>query len=109
MFRTQMSFPRYYIWCENNSEFKILSNLNSCWLSYYYKSSFFFCTDLAVGAPYEEGGGTVYIYSGSAAGIITTPSQVIKIGMLFFIFFIIGSFCIYEAKLVFFVSSDQAL
>lgn len=32
--------------------------------------------DLAVGAPYEEGGGTVYIYSGSDDGIILTPSQV---------------------------------
>ncbi|GFT77731.1 integrin alpha-PS1 [Trichonephila clavipes] len=34
--------------------------------------------DLAVGAPYEEGGGTVYIYSGSEDGIILTPSQVIQ-------------------------------
>ncbi|KAG8192343.1 hypothetical protein JTE90_002163 [Oedothorax gibbosus] len=33
--------------------------------------------DLAVGAPYEEGGGTVYIYSGSDDGIILTPSQII--------------------------------
>jgi len=32
--------------------------------------------DLAVGAPYEEGGGTVYIYSGSSNGLITAPSQV---------------------------------
>ncbi|CAL1274062.1 unnamed protein product [Larinioides sclopetarius] len=34
--------------------------------------------DLAVGAPYEEGGGTVYIYSGSEDGLILTPSQVIQ-------------------------------
>lgn len=34
--------------------------------------------DLAVGAPYEEGGGAVYIYSGSEDGIMLTPSQVIR-------------------------------
>ncbi|GIY00013.1 integrin alpha-PS1 [Caerostris extrusa] len=34
--------------------------------------------DLAVGAPYEEGGGAVYIYSGSEDGIIIAPSQVIQ-------------------------------
>ncbi|GFT00038.1 integrin alpha-PS1 [Trichonephila clavipes] len=34
--------------------------------------------DLAVGAPYEEGGETLYIYSGSEDGIILTPSQVIQ-------------------------------
>ncbi|GFY75594.1 integrin alpha-PS1 [Trichonephila inaurata madagascariensis] len=34
--------------------------------------------DLAVGSPYEEGGGAVYIYSGSEDGIILTPSQVIQ-------------------------------
>nr|XP_042897311.1 integrin alpha-PS1 isoform X2 [Parasteatoda tepidariorum] len=33
--------------------------------------------DLAVGAPYEEKGGAVYIYSGSSEGVILTPSQVI--------------------------------
>lgn len=32
--------------------------------------------DLAVGAPYEEDGGAVYIYLGSKDGLITTPSQV---------------------------------
>ncbi|KFM66138.1 Integrin alpha-PS1, partial [Stegodyphus mimosarum] len=34
--------------------------------------------DLVIGAPYEEGGGTVYIYSGSMNGIIKTPSQIIR-------------------------------
>ena len=33
-------------------------------------------TDLAVGAPYEAGGsGAVYIYRGSATGLLTTASQ----------------------------------
>lgn len=34
--------------------------------------------DLAVGAPYDPHGGSVYIYLGSASGIKTSPSQVIK-------------------------------
>lgn len=34
--------------------------------------------DLAIGAPYEAQGGTVYIHLGSAKGIKSTPSQVIK-------------------------------
>lgn len=34
--------------------------------------------DLAIGAPYDQGGGSVYIYLGSAAGMKSTPSQVIK-------------------------------
>lgn len=33
--------------------------------------------DLAVGAPYEEGGGAIYIYLGSADGIVKEPSQII--------------------------------
>ncbi|MEE6489625.1 hypothetical protein FKM82_015631 [Ascaphus truei] len=33
--------------------------------------------DIAVGAPYEKGFGKVYVYHGSANGIITKPSQVI--------------------------------
>ncbi|XP_064455272.1 integrin alpha-PS1-like [Ornithodoros turicata] len=33
--------------------------------------------DLAVGAPYETGGGAVYIYLGSKDGIVKEPSQVI--------------------------------
>lgn len=33
--------------------------------------------DLAVGAPYESGGGAIYIYLGSADGIVKDPSQVI--------------------------------
>ena len=32
-------------------------------------------SDLAVGAPYEEGSGAVYIYLGSKAGIVNVPSQ----------------------------------
>ncbi|XP_075535810.1 integrin alpha-PS1-like isoform X1 [Dermacentor variabilis] len=34
--------------------------------------------DLAVGAPYESGGGAIYIYLGSADGIVKEPSQVIR-------------------------------
>ncbi|EEC08879.1 integrin alpha-ps, putative [Ixodes scapularis] len=34
--------------------------------------------DLAVGAPYEDGGGAIYIYLGSADGIVKEPSQVIR-------------------------------
>lgn len=34
--------------------------------------------DLAIGAPYDENGGSVYIYLGSANGIKPVPSQVIK-------------------------------
>lgn len=34
--------------------------------------------DLAVGAPYDSKGGKVYIYLGSAAGLKSTPSQVIE-------------------------------
>ncbi|CAN7988760.1 unnamed protein product [Ixodes hexagonus] len=34
--------------------------------------------DLAIGAPYEEGGGAIYIYLGSADGIVKEPSQVIR-------------------------------
>lgn len=34
--------------------------------------------DLAIGAPYEPSGGVVYIHLGSAAGIKSTPAQVIK-------------------------------
>lgn len=34
--------------------------------------------DLAIGAPYEAQGGTVYIHFGSPNGIKSTPSQVIK-------------------------------
>ncbi len=34
-------------------------------------------TDIAVGAPYDDGGtGKVYIYHGSAQGIKTSPAQV---------------------------------
>lgn len=34
-------------------------------------------SDIAVGAPYEDGGaGKVYIYHGSAQGINTSPAQV---------------------------------
>lgn len=34
--------------------------------------------DIAIGAPYENGGGTVYIYLGSQNGLINKPSQRIK-------------------------------
>lgn len=34
--------------------------------------------DLAVGAPYEEGGGAIYVYLGSPDGIVKEPSQVIR-------------------------------
>lgn len=34
--------------------------------------------DLAIGAPYEEGGGVVYIHLGSSSGVKETPSQIIK-------------------------------
>jgi len=34
--------------------------------------------DLAVGAPYDPQGGSVYIYSGSKDGLKSTPSQVIR-------------------------------
>lgn len=33
---------------------------------------------MAIGAPYEEGGGTVYIHLGSPEGLKETPSQIIK-------------------------------
>lgn len=34
-------------------------------------------TDIAVGAPHDDGGaGKVYIYHGSAQGIVTSPAQV---------------------------------
>lgn len=31
-----------------------------------------------MGAPYEDGGGVVYIYRGSATGLVVTPSQIIS-------------------------------
>ena len=34
--------------------------------------------DLVVGAPYEAGGGAVYLYQGSASGLRTRPSQVVR-------------------------------
>jgi len=34
--------------------------------------------DLAIGAPYDPQGGTVYIHLGSATGIKSTPSQIIR-------------------------------
>ncbi|KAK3870179.1 hypothetical protein Pcinc_024566 [Petrolisthes cinctipes] len=34
--------------------------------------------DLAVGAPYEDGGGVVYIYRGSETGLVVAPSQTIS-------------------------------
>ncbi|XP_017769852.1 PREDICTED: integrin alpha-6-like [Nicrophorus vespilloides] len=33
--------------------------------------------DLVVGAPYEDGAGSIYIYKGSSNGIVTEPSQII--------------------------------
>ncbi|KAK4297283.1 hypothetical protein Pmani_030290 [Petrolisthes manimaculis] len=35
-------------------------------------------TNLAVGAPYEDGGGVVYIYRGSETGLVVAPSQTIS-------------------------------
>ncbi|XP_018585098.1 integrin alpha-6 isoform X3 [Scleropages formosus] len=36
-------------------------------------------SDIAVGAPYDEGGaGRVYIYHGSVSGILTKPAQILK-------------------------------
>ena len=35
----------------------------------------FFKTDIAVGAPYEDGSGVVYIYNGAASGIRTGHAQ----------------------------------
>lgn len=34
--------------------------------------------DLAIGAPYDEGGGAVYIYLGSSNGIKANPVQIIR-------------------------------
>lgn len=34
--------------------------------------------DIAIGAPYEEKGGAVYIYLGSANGLLKQPSQVCR-------------------------------
>lgn len=38
--------------------------------------------DLAVGAPYDPQGGSVYIYLGSAAGLRSSPSQIIEASSL---------------------------
>lgn len=51
----------------NNVDFISISNL----LIYIF---FYFKTDIAVGAPYEDNG-VVYIYMGSQNGITSTPSQ----------------------------------
>lgn len=55
--------------------------LKKCFFKYIYACFvaviiIIFFLDLAVGAPYEEDGGAVYIYLGSRDGLITTPSQV---------------------------------
>lgn len=48
--------------------YKIFSN---------YCGKCYFVLDVAIGAPYEDGGeGVVYIYRGSKKGLVETPMQV---------------------------------
>lgn len=57
---------------------QFLSGFNACSLNLMFVLNVFFPqTDIAVGAPNDDGGsGKVYIYHGSAQGIITSPAQV---------------------------------
>lgn len=54
-------------------------DLMVCLLVFYVffipKNNFLVQADLAVGAPYEENGGAVYIFLGSANGLSVAPSQ----------------------------------
>jgi len=44
---------------------------------YNYCGQYCFVSDVAIGAPYEDGGeGVVYIYRGSNNGLVETPMQV---------------------------------
>lgn len=43
-------------------------------------------TDVAIGAPYESGGGAIYIYLGGRNGLNPKPSQVLNINKKLYFF-----------------------